>query len=77
MYYTENSNEYNSSKIFQIIISIFITPIRMLPTMNRKTKKFNPLLKLRRGYMVNIASRADSGQWLVHERQIPLSTERA
>ncbi len=42
-----------------------------------KMKKFNPILKVRRAYTVNIALRANSRQWLANDRQILLSTERA
>jgi hypothetical protein len=40
-------------------------------------KKFNPVLKLRRAYTVDIALQADLEQWLVHDGQILLSTECA
>jgi hypothetical protein len=77
LYCTENSHVLNSSKDLSNHHFIFITPIRMLLITNRKRRSFTPYSKLRRAYTVKIASRADSGQWLVHERQILLSTERA
>jgi hypothetical protein len=77
LYYTENSHEYKSSKDLSNHHFIFITPIRILLITNRKRRSLTPYSKLRRAYTVNIASRADSGQWLVHERQILLSPERA
>jgi hypothetical protein len=40
-------------------------------------KKFNPLLKTRRVYTVNIASRADSGQWQFSSAKMLLSTKHA
>ncbi len=38
---------------------------------------FNPLLKTKKSLYVDIALRADSGQWHVTSAKIPLSTERA
>ncbi len=40
-------------------------------------KKFNPLLKTKKSLSVDIASRADSGQWQFTSAKILLSTERA
>jgi hypothetical protein len=76
LYCTENSHEFNSSKSFNHHF-IFITPIHILLITNRKRRSLTPYSKLRRAYTVNIALQADLGQWLVHERQILLSTERA
>jgi hypothetical protein len=63
-------------KIFQSSFH-FITPIRTLLIANRKRRSFNPLLKLRRAYTVNIDSRADLGQWQFLTTKILLSTKHA
>ncbi len=45
--------------------------------MNRKQRSFNPLLKTKKSLYVDIALRADSGQWQFTSAKILLSTEHA
>ncbi len=67
LYYTENSHEYKSSKSFNHHF-IFITPTCTSLIMNRKQRSLTPYSQLRRAYTVNIASRADSGQYMASSR---------
>jgi hypothetical protein len=63
--------EYIVNPFHNISVSSFhfISPICTLRITSRKRRSLTPYSKLRRAYTVDIASRSDLGQWLVHDRQ--------